>query len=363
MSEPSPDFVLRGHAGAVNCVRFVNGNVLASGSVDGELRVWNLENRRSDTVVGHSHSVTAVEGMHSGGTLVSSGRDEYVKLWDPSLLATPKANLNTGGRHFCNIAVDKFDKNSNIIVSPSVDDQRLLVWDTRTETVVSSIETDKKKGMVTNLLMATSSAASSNTALLIGYEDGSLSIMDFRVQESGSSTSTSGNTSTRSVLDMEVHDKQPLMTMDMSHDGKTIITGGADQSVHRISIKDGGSTTIHDFSSLQASLSHNNNDSNSDTDTDKPCSEVGCAKIPIGGTGGLRIRPDNRICVSGHWDSTVRIFDLKKQHVMKPLAVLHHHRENIFAIDFGPSSTAIEHTFASGSKDGTVALWSVYSKK
>jgi len=345
MSNPSPDFVLRGHAGAVNCVRFVSEGVLASGSVDGELRVWNLENRRSDTVLGHAHSITAVEAMHSGRTLVSSGRDEYLKLWDPASLVEPIANLNTGGRHFCNIAVDKFDKSSNMIVTPSVDDQRLLVWDTRTGSVVSSIETDKKKGMVTCLLMASSSnVSSSSTALLVGYEDGSLSIMDFRTED------------TSSILEMEVHDKQPLMTMDISHDGKTIITGGADKCVHRISIKE-GAATMHDFSSLSTNLSHNI------TDTDKPCSDGGCAKIPNSGTGGVRIRPDNRICVSGHWDNTVRIFDLKKHHVMKPLAVLHHHRENVFAVDFGLPGTAMEHSFASGSKDGTIALWSVYSKK
>ena len=46
--ETSPITVLRGHNDAVNCVSFLSESLLASGSVDGVLIVWNLETRRPE---------------------------------------------------------------------------------------------------------------------------------------------------------------------------------------------------------------------------------------------------------------------------------------------------------------------------
>jgi WD40 repeat protein len=38
-----------------------------------------------------------------------------------------------------------------------------------------------------------------------------------------------------------------------------------------------------------------------------------------------------------------------------------HHRESVFAVDFGWKDTSSYGLFASGSKDGTIAIWDLYS--
>ena len=59
---PEPDYVLRGHQVAVNSVRFVDHSLLASGSLDGCLKLWSLTTRRALTSISnaHSDSITAV---------------------------------------------------------------------------------------------------------------------------------------------------------------------------------------------------------------------------------------------------------------------------------------------------------------
>ena len=44
---PEPVYVLRGHATAVNAVRFIGPECLATGDGDGEARLWDLSRRRA----------------------------------------------------------------------------------------------------------------------------------------------------------------------------------------------------------------------------------------------------------------------------------------------------------------------------
>ncbi len=95
----------------------------------------------------------------------------------------------------------------------------------------------------------------------------------------------------------------------------------------------------------------------------------------------MKFRCDGKLFVSGHWDGTVRLYDSKK---FKPLAILKyveahipnfiisdeymcvflyvysHHRLSVFSIAFAPNHSGM---FASGSKDGTIALWNIYADK
>lgn len=48
------------------------------------------------------------------------------------------------------------------------------------------------------------------------------------------------------------------------------------------------------------------------------------------------------------------MFHLRK---LKPLAILKHHTESVFSLDFSPDSALL----ASASKDHKIALWSVYA--
>lgn len=67
---PGPISVLRGHTDGVSSVRFVE-NQLVSGSFDGEIRVWNLNERVTKSrIAAHDDSILSL-GTNSNNNLLS----------------------------------------------------------------------------------------------------------------------------------------------------------------------------------------------------------------------------------------------------------------------------------------------------
>lgn len=64
------------------------------------------------------------------------------------------------------------------------------------------------------------------------------------------------------------------------------------------------------------------------------------------------IRDDAKLVATGGWDGRVRLFSAK---TLKPLAVLCGHTEGVQCTAFSR-----DHTLATGSKDKTISLWSIY---
>ncbi|RZK98978.1 MAG: hypothetical protein EOO89_31580 [Pedobacter sp.] len=64
MSDPLPQFVLRGHVDAVNSVDFVLPGHLISGSGDGNVKLWSLETQRAvASISAHAASVISVKAL------------------------------------------------------------------------------------------------------------------------------------------------------------------------------------------------------------------------------------------------------------------------------------------------------------
>ena len=75
--------VLSGHADAVLCVAFAPAsNVLASGSSDGEIKLWDTGNWRTvRTLTGHKDFVQGLTFHPNGKLLVSASFDKSVRCW------------------------------------------------------------------------------------------------------------------------------------------------------------------------------------------------------------------------------------------------------------------------------------------
>lgn len=59
---------------------------LVSCSADLTIKVWDVNNdyKCVKTLYGHDHSVSCVDYLPSGDTIISSSRDKTIKLWDAS---------------------------------------------------------------------------------------------------------------------------------------------------------------------------------------------------------------------------------------------------------------------------------------
>lgn len=72
------------HADSVRSVVWQNDGMFLSASIDREIKLWDLQKKANCvlTLKGHSRSVAALCLVKNGKTLVSSGVDQSVRVWD-----------------------------------------------------------------------------------------------------------------------------------------------------------------------------------------------------------------------------------------------------------------------------------------
>jgi WD40 repeat protein len=178
--------------------------------------------------------------------------------------------------------------------------------------------------------------------------------------------------------------ESPVMAMDLSPDGQTIITGSSDKAIHRTSLRyhipaDSAERISDGLSRVEDSVSCSSFTSQRLDSADLPKEGTAASDmihhmpsliltltVPLNsnainsciliGTSSIKYRCDGRLLVSGHWDNSVRVWEAKTSR-LKPLAVLNHHRDCVFAVDIAPTGKE----FLSGSKDGTIAVWDLYA--
>lgn len=301
--EARPLNVLEGHRGWVNCLTInPTGSLLASAGRDGQICLWRLPSGRAGKKLkGHSQTVFCLAVSPDGGLLVSGSSDRTVRLW--SLPAGEE--LSTLEGHEGGISCLAISPDGQILASGSADGT-VRLWSLPAGRLVRTLDGHHGEELDGVLCLTFSP---DGRLLASGGVDSTVQLWEI---PEGRLTKT-----------LEGH-RESVYALAASPDGKLLVSGGGDHAV-RLWRLPGGKllTTLEGHVSASSSLV---------------------------------ISPDGELLASasgGGWglDHTVRLWSLAKR---RPLRILTGHTRYATCLALTPDGRIL----ASGSGDNTIRLWS-----
>jgi WD40 repeat protein/energy-coupling factor transporter ATP-binding protein EcfA2 len=132
---------LTGHTDKVNGVSFSpDGKILASASDDKTVKLWNISTGEEiKTLTGHTHWVKSITFSPDGKMLASASADNTVKLWDTSTLK----EIKTLSGHTDSVNDVRFSPDGKMLASAS-GDKTVKLWDISTRTLIKTLTGHQK---------------------------------------------------------------------------------------------------------------------------------------------------------------------------------------------------------------------------
>jgi WD40 repeat protein/energy-coupling factor transporter ATP-binding protein EcfA2 len=308
---------LSGHKGSVEAVAFVNGNIIASGSRDGTVRLWNRNSNQAPTTINATDNGREVRAMTispDGATLAVADSEAVVRLL--------KTDAPDGSSVTLKSPEDfrSFNEVSNITFSPDGKmlalgvgareptsrrrASEVLVWNTDSHQLIANLT---KHASYINFL-----AFSPDGKLLASCgSDGKVILWDMVL---------------RKYLKTLAEDNTPALTVAFSRDGKTLAAGFLS-----------GTVKLWDRNADDFNLNH-------------PATSA-WEKSSV---SALTFSPDSKFLAVGRATGTVELWTRPVANASyQQTVILKGHTDAVTDLAFAPNGDAL----ASSSLDRTVKLW------
>ncbi|MDE2887843.1 MAG: hypothetical protein OXR72_06480 [Gemmatimonadota bacterium] len=278
------------HPSAINSVSFSpDGTTVASGADDNNVHLWNVATgERITTLPGHTNPVRSVVFSPDGSTLASGSDDNTVKLWDVGAGKT----ISTLVGHTGAVLSVLFAPDGKVLASRSKD-KTVRLWDAVTGTSLATLPHSQPISSV--------SFSPDGTSLATGADDNNVRLWAVATGE---------------LIDTFMGHTKAVSSVSFSPDGKIIASGSFDKTV-RLWRADEGKA----IATLQG---HEN------------------------GVTRLSFSPDGSILASAAMDQAVNVWDVTTG---ASLATFRH-SQTAASMSFSPDGR-----FLATSDDKTVELW------
>ncbi len=342
---------LQGHTDRVTQIAFSpDGKILASSSRDNTIRLWDVESRQAlgDPLVGHTDRVNSLAFSPDGTTLVSGSHDKSLILWDVNngqAIGTPLS------AHKGAINSVVFNPNGKIVASGGRDNS-IIVWDVNKRQPLGP-PLRSHTGWINALAFSPD-----GRFLASGSSDSNIRLWDVSTAKPQGLPFTGHPTS--------------ITSLAFSPDGTMLASGSEDDTIilwntefgHQL----GWPLMGHANSVLGLSFSPDGETlASASSDATIVLWDISVGKFFAGHTSVVRsvdFSPDGSIIASGSSDHSIRLWDSKTEEIiMAPLATgsknngvsITGHSDEIQSVAFNPAGTAL----ASGSNDDSIILWNV----
>ncbi|MFN8376668.1 MAG: protein kinase [Anaerolineae bacterium] len=128
---------LTGHSERINALAFsADGTLLASGSGDNSVRIWDVATGQQvgEALSGHSESVSGVAFSPDGTLLASSSRDGTIRLWDVATHELSGQVLNPNAGRLTDVA---FSADGSTLAA-ATDVRWVILWDVATRRMLGT---------------------------------------------------------------------------------------------------------------------------------------------------------------------------------------------------------------------------------
>jgi WD40 repeat protein len=341
-----PETVSAGNVGVVLSVKFSpDGSILASGSTDFKIRLWNLKDLSASPMIleGHEEAVKAVAFSPDGSKLASGSDDKTIRLWDlTSKDPNAACELLDGHENLVNAVA--FSPDGSLLASAD-DDKTIMLWDLKDPShahkVVKTLEGENGHNKEVSAVVF----SPDGFWLASASYDKTIRLWNLKAIDSGATSITIEGRNDR------------VNSVAFSPDGSTLASASTDETVRLDSkVLNGHDDFVNSvaFSPDGSTLASASNDKKVRLYNLK-VEDPNIASVRLIGhdewVDSVAFSPNGKILISVADDGMVRIWDLDKPKT--EWKFLKGHPGQIYTVAISPN------WLASGGTDKKVRLWNL----